>query len=341
MWDDLAEWWDALPGVRKGPHLHSRVLRCITDASLQPETSLVLRILLRDGQPVAGLPLYLDAGRRLRSLAGRLLPPTDLVMADDDEVKAIVPEWLDSIPVAHLYKVDEESIIAQALETRKRWILRRVDASPYIDLRDGVEGFRSVMSSKSLSTLRRKRRRLEELGEVRFVDHADSTAWKSTLDAGLELEDGGWKGAQGKSVLKRPKAERFFRSLAEVAEEEGWLRLSALYLEDRMLAFHYDLVYGDRRHLEITAYDESPEFRKFSPGSLLLENVLEQSCKDGLTEFDCGYGDAVWKDRWAPNHRYLYDISIYGSTPRGRIARRLQRGKGKDLATERAQARKL
>ncbi|HLT95647.1 MAG TPA: GNAT family N-acetyltransferase [Acidimicrobiia bacterium] len=341
LWRDLADWWDATPAATSNPYLNSKILDLLADAYLQDEQALVVPLLLRDGEPVAAVPMCRDNGGHLRSLSGDLMAPLDVVMSEGEEVEARVSDWLDSFAVAHFYHVDESSAVATEFLRRERWILRKVMVSPYIPLAEGMSGVHSVLSSKSISTLRRKRRRLQELGELRFVDHVGGGEVASVVSAGLALEAAGWKGERGESVLQRPRWERFFRALSEVAEDRGWLRLSVLSLDDRMIAFQYDLAYGGRRFLKITAYDESQEFRKYSPGTLLLESVLEQSCNDGFSSYECGYGEAVWKDRWAPNHRYLYDLSIYGATFKGRMARRLQRGKVRDLATERARARVL
>lgn len=342
VWRDLAEWWDATPAAQSNPYLNSKILDLLTDAYLPDDSALDVHLLLRDGEPVAALPLYRKGGGPPRSISGDLMAPLDVIMSEGEEVAERVAEWLDSLPVAHFYHVDESSTVAREyLSRRNRWVLRKVVTSPYIPLDRGMDGVYSVLSSKSVSTLRRKRRRLQEQGELRFVDHVGGAEVPAVVEAGLDLEAAGWKGQKGDAIRQRPRWERFYRALAEVAEENGWLRLSVLYLDDRMIAFEYDLAYGGRRHLKITAYDEDPELAKYSPGTLLLESVLDQSCRDGFTTYECGYGEAVWKDRWAPNHRYLYDISIYGSSLQGRILRRLQRGKVKDLETERERARVL
>lgn len=341
VWQDLASWWDSTPTVRANPYLHTEVLDLLADAYLPDDKAIVVLLLLRDDEPVAALPMQRGRGWPLRSISGDLMAPMDVVRSEGDDVTERVSAWLDSLSVAHFYHVDESSMIAREFLHRDRWVLRKATVSPYIPLDKGIEGVYSVLSSKSVSTLRRKRRRLQELGELRYVDHVEPDEVAPILKAGLELEKAGWKGRKGVSVAQRPRWNRFYRSLAEVAQKNGWLRLSVLYLDHRMIGFHYDLAYGDRRYLKITAYDESQELSKYSPGTLLLESVLERSCKDGFATFECGYGEAVWKDRWAPNHRYLYDISIYGSSLQGRILRRLQRGKVKDLETERERARVL
>jgi CelD/BcsL family acetyltransferase involved in cellulose biosynthesis len=188
-----------------------------------------------------------------------------------------------------------------------------------------MDHVRSGFSKEFHRTLRRRRRRLTELGEVTYVDHPPRDQVESVLNEGLRLEAEGWKGREGVAVLNRPTHERWYRSVAEVAEDEGWLRLSSLYMDDRLLAFRYDLQYGSSRHGLISSYDESPDV-SFSTGSLLLESVLEQSATDALRTYEFGYGNHPWKYDWTSDERRVYDLLIFGSGLAGRavaMAKRL------------------
>jgi CelD/BcsL family acetyltransferase involved in cellulose biosynthesis len=187
-----------------------------------------------------------------------------------------------------------------------------------------MDHVRSGYSKEFHRTLRRRRRRLTELGEVTYVDHPSPNQVESVLNEGLRLEAAGWKGEKGVAVLNLPTHERWFRSVAEVAEDKGWLRLSSLYLDDRMLAFRYDLHYGDKRYGMISSYDESPDL-SFSTGSLLLESVLEQSAEDAVGTYEFGYGSHPWKYDWTSDERQVFDLLIIGSGFVGRAVAGVKR----------------
>jgi CelD/BcsL family acetyltransferase involved in cellulose biosynthesis len=153
---------------------------------------------------------------------------------------------------------------------------------------------------------------LEEMGSVTFVDHPNSADVDAVLREGLRLEADGWKGRQGVAVLSDPKVERWYRAVAEIAQGKGWLRLSSLYLDERLVAFSLDLVYGNRRYGKISAYDESPDVA-FSTGSLLLEAILERSAETGLATYELGYGNHDWKYDWTSHEHRVHDVLILGS----------------------------
>jgi hypothetical protein len=314
----MAEWWNALPTVNETPFVHTRVLEGWGKAFIKQGEKVETHVLKRRGEPVAAIPLIRRPGRRY-SLSADQVDPADVVSILDEDVNERIPEWLDRLPVVHLHCFREQSPLVQALDDHPRWVLRLKWDSPYLDLSQGVMAARSNLGAKSQSTLRRRWRRLHEMGAVTFVDHSSPAEVQNTLEAGLRLEAAGWKSREGRAVLKTPEYEAFYRSLAEVAQDHGWLRLSTLYLDDRMLAFHLNLVYGGRRYLMLTTFDEDEEFSKLSLGNLLLDAVIERSCDEQLSSYEFGRGWNTWKERWTPTARPIYNFSIYGSGIRGRV----------------------
>jgi CelD/BcsL family acetyltransferase involved in cellulose biosynthesis len=90
-------------------------------------------------------------------------------------------------------------------------------------------------------------------------------------------------------------------------------------LEDRLIAWCYDLVYAGRRHGLIASYDESPDVAPLSPGNLLVDQVLEHSAAAGMDRYEFGNGDHSWKYDWTSDERRVYDLLIFGSGLAGRV----------------------
>jgi CelD/BcsL family acetyltransferase involved in cellulose biosynthesis len=155
----------------------------------------------------------------------------------------------------------------------------------------------------------------------------------AVLDAGLRLEAAGWKGDEGGAVLSRPSYERWYRSIAEIAHQNGWLRLSTLHLDERMIAFTYDLVYGGRRYGMLSAYDASPDVSRLSAGTILLDRMLQRSVEEGLTTYEFGHGSTAWKRNWTSTEHTIYDISVYGAGLAGRSAFRIRRLRSRETHT--------
>ncbi|HSJ83706.1 MAG TPA: GNAT family N-acetyltransferase [Acidimicrobiia bacterium] len=317
VFSDLAGWWDSRPTPRSNPFLSSAVLGCWEDGFDEPESRLNVVLLHRDGDLVAALPLYRARGR-LRSMSRAHSEPFDVVGADDEEVTDHLPAWLNSMPMTHLYRVAESSAIISALPAQPRWLVQTTFNSPYVDLSSGMDRVRAGMSKDFQRTLRRRRRRLEEMGPLEVVETGSAGPPHHLLDAGLALEAVGWKGQRGHAVLNEPTHERWYRSVTEVAQDRGWLRLCGLFLDGRLLAFRYDLEVGATRWGMLSAFDESPDVASLSPGTLLLERVLETCAANGLDRYEFGSGNDQWKYEWAPELRQVHDLLLFGSGPTGR-----------------------
>ena len=182
----------------------------------------------------------------------------------------------------------------------------------------------------------RTARRLECEGEVRFemnslLDPSEVEPW---LDEAFEVEDLGWKGAGGSSVLRTPGMFRFFVGQAEQLARWNQLETAALRLDGRLLAFVYGFRAKGVYFAHKIGYD--PRLAAFSPGQLLFRHILEQLHNDGQT----GALDFVGPlnqshSRWRPA---TYGVGRVALAPRrllGRAAmytyrhvwRRLRQGK--------------
>ncbi len=313
---ELSGWWDVQPAAREIPFLNTVLLRCWIDALIPHDQHPDFQILYKDGALAAAAPMLKSRGRMF-SMANHV-NPFDLISAEDDEIAEYVPRWLNTWNVAHFYKVREASVLVKQAPAQPRWMVTKARTSPYVDLAQGIDVARTRTSKEHRRAIQRRTRRLKEIGELTFTDHPQEGDLASVLDRGLALEASGWKGQKGGAVLSRPDFERWYRALAEAAAEKGWLRLSTLNLDERMVTFAYDIVYGGRRYGMLSAYDESPEMSRLSVGTILVDRMLEQSSADGLASYEFGHGSIGWKRNWTDTEHTVFDISTYGSGLVGR-----------------------
>jgi CelD/BcsL family acetyltransferase involved in cellulose biosynthesis len=91
---------------------------------------------------------------------------------------------------------------------------------------------------------------------------------------GLEIENLGWKGKAGTSVLKTPGMENFFLEQAELLAHDKHLELAFLEAAGRPIAFCYGQTAKGVFHSAKIGYD--PAFADYSPGQLLRYLLLER-----------------------------------------------------------------
>jgi CelD/BcsL family acetyltransferase involved in cellulose biosynthesis len=181
--------------------------------------------------------------------------------------------------------------------------------SPYIDLPTSWGEFEQTLSSRFRTNMRRRHRRLSEMGAVStdLCDGSDQAILRARLDEGLQLDAKGWKGRGGTAICQASETLEFYTALARHAGREGQLRLWFLRLDGQAIAFQYALQDGKRYLLLKPAYDEAHS--TVGPGHLLTEMVLQDCIARGLVEFDFLGPDMPWKSDWANKrrpHAWLY-----------------------------------
>jgi len=165
-----------------------------------------------------------------------------------------------------------------------------------IDLSDGVEAWRASRSSsyrRSLKSNRRRIRRTEDEFERRFDFKSRSGAaydqlmvWKQERFAETGLYD----------VLSADWTSGLLRELWE--RDEG-LRcdMHVLYFGEEMAAMDMGLTDGETFHSWMVAYN--PDFHALSPGTQLLEHMIDKAPELGYRLIDLGAGQDSYKSAYA------------------------------------------
>ncbi len=159
--------------------------------------------------------------------------------------------------------------------------------------------YASGRSSRAFEAQKRKRRKLErEVGPVRIVYRAEPT---ETALVELCMR---WKSAQYQrsnyvDVFASAKLRRLFLRLFE----QGAITVSALYVGDRPAAIHLGPVTDARFYYWVPAYDT--ELQLYSPGVILMEELMRDSMSSGGREFDFLIGGEDYKFYYATHVRLI------------------------------------
>ena len=150
-----------------------------------------------------------------------------------------------------------------------------------VEIGQDWDAYRSSLPKSHRQKMNRVLRRLSCEGDVRFEmdSQRDVSEVEPWLRAAFDVEDRGWKGAAGSSVLRAPGMFEFFVRHAEQLARWGQLETASLRLDGQMLAF----VHGFRAKGVYFAHKISfdPRFAAFSPGQLLFHHILERLHHDG------------------------------------------------------------
>ena len=176
-----------------------------------------------------------------------------------------------------------------------------IQEAPNWDLRN-PEKLKKLRKSKSLKS---KMKRFQRRGAVVFevIEEVDRLA--EVLKQAKGQYDFRQEGAYGISPFADdPRKEALTLKLFEA----GIAHASVLWLDDKVLAFHFGCKDDKRVCLGIISYD--PSESRLSPGTLIIIELADRLTQDGYHYFDLTPGTDSYKDRFANEYQTLYQPTI-------------------------------
>ncbi|MDP2307599.1 MAG: GNAT family N-acetyltransferase [Pseudomonadota bacterium] len=181
----------------------------------------------------------------------------------------------------------------------------------------------ATVPAKRRSELRRKRKRLGDLGEVAVVGASTQAELDLWLPRFLQLEDRGWKGEAGTSIASGAKDRAFLQAVARRNGERHRLELLALTLNGAPIAMAISLRSAGAVFAFKIAYDE--DYSAYSPGVQVELEVLQRLLADPTTTWadSCAASDyaaapsTLWAERRVIREAELVHASRFG---RGLVA---------------------
>jgi CelD/BcsL family acetyltransferase involved in cellulose biosynthesis len=272
----------------------------------------------RDRRLGAVLPVARH-GKTARSVTNGQTPQFG-VLGEDDELTAHALAALAAHGVSRLTLsyVDREDPLAGAVRrhaaAHRQLLAERVMLrSPYIELDGTLADYRARRRSSFKADLRRRNRRLGELGEVRLDVRDGSRDLARLLAEGWELEGSEWKDRLGTAVVARAETRRFYADVARRAAAGGRLRLFFLRLDEAPIAFIFALQQAGVLYLMKGGFD--PALSRMSPGQLLLERVIERAFTTGLDRIELLGGEEAYKLAWTDTVHERVLLQSFGRSP--------------------------
>ena len=163
-----------------------------------------------------------------------------------------------------------------------------------VDTEGGWEAYNAKLSKGLRKSFRRVERRLHELGEVKYGDYRSIDELPNGFDDIDAIEKKSWKWRQGMPI-SAPRYRGFYRKLAEACGRKGWLHLRTLEVTGNKIAYDFNIDFEGRVESMKASYDH--RYEKYSPGTLLLHDVLKQFFRSGVTRINMLWGVFGYKRR--------------------------------------------
>ena len=213
--------------------------------------------------------------------------------------------------ILRLRQIPNDSLTARLLKKnlsdgKIKFNYRVCDRAPYIPLPPSWDDYFQTRSRSFKKKIRKYFRAIREKGEIR-IDQLPLSP--ETWDILLDISGRSPKFQRGVSFFSPPGMTEFMKILLPRMRESGLLKLTALYLNDRPIAYDIGFKYHDKIWSYESAFDR--EYAPAGVGHLLLTLLIEDAIKDNCREFDLLRGDETYKFSWAERHREHLEFTVY------------------------------
>lgn len=184
----------------------------------------------------------------------------------------------------------------------------------YIDCSRDYQHAVAGISTHFRHELRRKLRKAARIGCVHFHFERNKSGLLEAYNRFLKLESSGWKGTNGAATAINLNRElvNFYDQILTEYGEQGKCLISLMSIDGKDVAGQFCTINDETVFIQKIAYNE--EFKRISPGSLLLDALIEWCCNDKQLKYINLVTASSWSHRWAPKTLNVYTIYLFNST---------------------------
>ena len=269
----------------------------------------------RDGEIVALAPFYTKSGMIYFVCTGFESDHLDFIgdISDPAVLKALLETARDRVPEFEgfeFYFVPGRSGTGKQLErTAERLGLSCYaddETNPVIDIAGQPEIALAATRKKSLL---RHERLLTREGPLHVTHLRDGNAILPYLGEFFDQHVARWAGTETPSRFVDPRIRALFKRFTAAAAQTGWLRFTRLEWKSRTVASHLGTCY--RGHYIWGSASFAIDLTPYSPGEVLLRQLLLAAIEEGARTFDFRTGSQPFKLRFATHVNPVHTWSMY------------------------------
>ena len=193
---------------------------------------------------------------------------------------------------------------------------------------DGSAMIASLMSSESRKKMRHKQNKLSDFGSISYVEARNAEQAQLILGAFFSQKAARFKLLGMSNPFAKQSVVAFLTNAAleGLPDNQPALSLYAMMAGERVLSVFGGSIHAGRFTGMFTSFDAEPAIAKYSPGDLLLMNLVTMMCEKGLHTFDLGTGEANYKGDYCKTEEPLFD-TLLPMTLKGRLMASIQSAK--------------
>lgn len=296
----------------------------------RPGESLFITVIFGHGRIVAIFPTQLSKDGRLTFIGGQVSNYSG-PLYQIEHLEDIVAAWagymerMPAVKSIDLSGLRDTSPFFRHLQrfSLPSWgtpLAVQTNTCPYIDLRPGWHALQARHKSKQRANWKRKWARLGQIGDLEFLETSDPGAINSVMGDLFRLYESRWAGQRNRSAAFSKRQQGFQAKVVENIRqardiETQHIKLSMLRLDREVIAYSYGIRANGVTSSYVLAHDDL--FTSYSPGLLLLLQIIEAASRRGDPAYDFSLGEMSYKELWATGQSSVYRV-LWG---RGRWSR--------------------
>ena len=227
---------------------------------------------------------------------------------DSKEFKDIWIEVLKIIPRHDvIYFRNIPKLVNQSCNFLLGNILKQHSGFAYSSsLPESFEDYSLRLSKGMLKDNKRMVRRLSELGKLKFAVIETSEDFKRVLEVMIAQKEIRYKLSGAKNIFYDKSVRNFYSNLFTLFNKGFGVHLSALMLDDEILATHLGICHQDQFYYLMPTYNHADKWRKFSLGRIHLEKLVDWAISNGIKKFDFTIGGESYKNIWCDEEMAIY-----------------------------------
>jgi CelD/BcsL family acetyltransferase involved in cellulose biosynthesis len=196
--------------------------------------------------------------------------------------------------------------VLEAESAKRGWTFTReaLAPCPHIALPGDFDAYLEGIDKKQRHEIRRKMRRAEESGHVRWYIVTDEANLDGEVEAFLALMANDPEKANFLTGVMRTQ----MKTAVHAAFRAGWLQLAFLEVDGRKACAYLNFDYDNKVWVYNSGLDR--QFMEYSPGWVLLGHLLQWANENKRAEFDFMRGDEEYKYRFGAIDRHVLRVEM-------------------------------
>lgn len=221
---------------------------------------------------------------------------------------------------------EETALLEEARKARVPTSRRVWSRSPVLALDRPWEEIEGAYPRALRTRLSRARSKQKQAGGLLFRRWQPGSDELDSLLAELRtLEDRSWKGESRVGIFSTPSSREFVRDVSDNFTRRGWLDIATLTANGAVVAYRYGFRFRGAFLDYNLAHD--PAYNAMAPGRTLLDEIIRDSYRIGLTRVDASRGRVdpphLLAD-WTVESRWHSRLLLFGPSLRGRALSTLE-----------------